>query len=79
MIFIHVSLYLLLALHRKELQELQNLYKQNSAHTAQQAELIQQLQLLHMDTQKVLKNQEDVHTAESVSYQKVCFYFVIKM
>ncbi|XP_073907862.1 centlein isoform X12 [Castor canadensis] len=68
-----------ITLVRKELQELQNLYKQNSAHTAQQAELIQQLQLLHMDTQKVLKNQEDVHTAESVSYQKlynelhVCF------
>ncbi|XP_053512315.1 centlein isoform X2 [Artibeus jamaicensis] len=55
----------------KELQELQNLYKQNSAHTAQQAELIQQLQLLNMDTQKVLRNQEDVHTAESISYQKL--------
>nr|XP_044991441.1 centlein isoform X4 [Jaculus jaculus] len=59
-----------ITLVRKELQELQNLYKQNSAHTAQQAELIQQLQLLNMDTQKVLKNQEDVHTAESISYQK---------
>ncbi|XP_033613544.1 centlein [Fukomys damarensis] len=56
---------------RKELQELQNLYKQNSAHTVQQAELIQQLQALNMDAQKVLKNQEDVHTAESVSYQKL--------
>ncbi|XP_058442352.1 centlein isoform X4 [Marmota monax] len=56
---------------RKELQELQNLYKQNSAHTAQQAELIQQLQVLNMDTQKVLKNQEDAHTAESISYQKL--------
>ncbi|XP_040818709.1 centlein isoform X1 [Ochotona curzoniae] len=56
---------------RKELQELQNLYKQNSAHTAQQAELIQQLQVLNMDTQKVLRNQEDVHTAESISYQKL--------
>ncbi|XP_051044087.1 centlein [Phodopus roborovskii] len=60
-----------IALVRKELQELQNLYKQNSAHTAQQAELIQQLQVLNMDTQKVLKNQEDVHTAESISYQKL--------
>ncbi|XP_049474509.1 centlein isoform X2 [Panthera uncia] len=56
---------------RQELQELQNLYKQNSAHTAQQAELIQQLQVLNMDTQKVLRNQEDVHTAESISYQKL--------
>uniref|UniRef100_A0A8C0KIK8 Centlein n=1 Tax=Canis lupus dingo TaxID=286419 RepID=A0A8C0KIK8_CANLU len=68
-----------ITLVRKELQELQNLYKQNSVHTAQQAELIQQLQVLNMDTQKVLRNQEDVHTAESISYQKVCFYSVIKM
>ncbi|XP_068408584.1 centlein isoform X3 [Eschrichtius robustus] len=42
-----------ITLVRQELQELQNLYKQNSAHTAQQAELIQQLQLLNMDTQKL--------------------------
>ncbi|XP_006864539.1 PREDICTED: centlein-like [Chrysochloris asiatica] len=60
-----------ITLVRKELQELQILYKQNSAHTAQQAELIQQLQVLNMDTQKVLRNQEDVHTAESISYQKL--------
>ncbi|XP_023614674.1 centlein [Myotis lucifugus] len=60
-----------ITLVRKELQELQNLYKQNSAHTAQQAELIQQLQVLNIDTQKVLRNQEDVHTAESISYQKL--------
>ncbi|KAL6056442.1 hypothetical protein STEG23_035714, partial [Scotinomys teguina] len=59
-----------ITLVRKELQELQNLYQQSSAHTAQQAELIQQLQVLNMDTQKVLKNQEDVHMAESISYQK---------
>ncbi|XP_051019928.1 centlein isoform X2 [Acomys russatus] len=60
-----------ITLVRKELQELQNLYKQNSAHTTQQAELIQELQLLNMDAQKVLMNQEDVHTAESISYQKL--------
>lgn len=60
-----------ITLVRKELQELQNVYKQNSAHTAQQADLIQQLQALNMDTQKVLRNQEDVHTAESMSYQKL--------
>uniref|UniRef100_A0AC11C710 Centlein n=1 Tax=Ovis aries TaxID=9940 RepID=A0AC11C710_SHEEP len=60
-----------ITLVRQELQELQNLYKQNSAHSAQQAELIQQLQVLNMDTQKVLRNQEDVHTAESISYQKL--------
>ncbi|XP_048359971.1 centlein isoform X3 [Sphaerodactylus townsendi] len=56
---------------RKELQELQNLYKQNTEHAAQQAELIQQLQALNMDTQKVLKTQEDAHTAETISYQKL--------
>lgn len=65
----------LLALHRKELQELQNLYKQNIEHTAQQAELIQHLQALNMDTQKVLKTQEAAHTAETMSYQKVGRFF----
>ncbi|XP_068784996.1 centlein isoform X3 [Struthio camelus] len=55
---------------RKDLQELQNLYRENTEHTAQQAELIQQLQALNTDTQKVLKDQEDAHTAETMSYQK---------
>ncbi|KAM6289922.1 centlein [Aegotheles albertisi] len=56
---------------KKELQELQNLYRQNIEHTAQQAELIKQLQALNTDTQKVLKDQEDAHTAETTSYQKL--------
>ncbi|XP_063810466.1 centlein [Pseudophryne corroboree] len=56
---------------RKELRELQNLYKQSNEHAAQQAELIQQLQSLNMDTQKVLRSQEDAHTSESISYQKI--------
>ncbi|KAG8455060.1 hypothetical protein GDO86_001326 [Hymenochirus boettgeri] len=56
---------------RKELQELQHLYKQCNEHAAQQAELIQQLQTLNMDTQKVLRNQEDAHTTETISYQKL--------
>lgn len=56
---------------KKELQELQNLYKQNIAHTTQQAQLIHQLQTLNTDTQKVLKEQEDVHTTETISYQKL--------
>ncbi|XP_009995346.1 PREDICTED: centlein, partial [Chaetura pelagica] len=55
----------------KELQELQNLYKQNIEHTAEQAELIKQLQALNSDTQKVLEDQEDTHTAETSSYQKL--------
>ncbi|XP_029860340.1 centlein isoform X5 [Aquila chrysaetos chrysaetos] len=56
---------------KKELQQLQNLYRQNIEHTAQQAELIKQLQALNTDTQKVLKDQEDAHTAETTSYQKL--------
>ncbi|KAM4809918.1 centlein [Rhinophrynus dorsalis] len=56
---------------RQELQELQNLYTQSSQHAAQQAELIQQLQALNMDTQKVLRSQEDAHTTETISYQKL--------
>ncbi|XP_075450998.1 centlein isoform X2 [Ascaphus truei] len=56
---------------RQELQELQNLYKQSNAHAAQQVELIQQLQALNMDTQKVLRSQEDAHTTETISYQKL--------
>lgn len=69
-LFLNFSL--LLVLHRKELQQLQNLYRQNIEHTAQQAELIKQLQALNTDTQKVLKDQEDAHAAETTSYQKVC-------
>ncbi|NXI46979.1 CNTLN protein, partial [Galbula dea] len=34
---------------KKELQELQNLYRRNTEHTAQQAELIKQLQALNTD------------------------------
>ncbi|XP_077331361.1 centlein isoform X2 [Lithobates pipiens] len=56
---------------RKELQELQKLYKQSNEHAAQQAELIQQLQTLNVDTQKVLRSQEDAHTTETISYQKL--------
>uniref|UniRef100_A0A8C5LY49 Centlein n=1 Tax=Leptobrachium leishanense TaxID=445787 RepID=A0A8C5LY49_9ANUR len=56
---------------RKELQDLQNLYKQSSEHASQQAELIHQLQSLNMDTQKVMRNQEDAHTSDTISYQKL--------
>ncbi|XP_058887608.1 centlein [Acipenser ruthenus] len=56
---------------RQELLEIQNLYKQSTEHTAQQAELIQQLEGLNLETQKVLRNQEDAHTTETISYQKL--------
>ncbi|XP_072445159.1 centlein isoform X1 [Chiloscyllium punctatum] len=55
---------------RQELQDLQCLYKESIEHAAQQAEVIQQLQALNLDTQKVLRNQEDAHALESRSYQK---------
>ncbi|XP_027490191.1 centlein isoform X13 [Corapipo altera] len=56
---------------KKELQELQNLCGQNTEYTAQQAELIKQVQALNANTQKVMKDQEDAHTAEITLYQKL--------
>ncbi|XP_064497761.1 centlein isoform X5 [Pseudopipra pipra] len=56
---------------KKELQELQNLCGQNTENTAQQAELIKQVQALNANTQKVMKDQEDTHTAEITLYQKL--------
>lgn len=73
-VVLYVNFSLLLVSHRKELQELQNLYRQNIEHTAEQAELIKKLQALNADTQKVLKDQGAAHTAETTSYQQVCHY-----
>ncbi|XP_066274913.1 centlein-like isoform X1 [Branchiostoma lanceolatum] len=56
---------------RKELAELQNTHRLCSEQAAQQAELIRQLQTLQLDTQKVLRNQEDAYNFESTSYQKM--------
>ncbi|XP_032530974.1 centlein isoform X15 [Chiroxiphia lanceolata] len=56
---------------KKELQELQNLCGQNTEYTAQQTELIKQVQALNANTQKVMKDQEDAHTAEITLYQKL--------
>ncbi|MBN3303825.1 CNTLN protein, partial [Amia calva] len=58
-------------LRQTELQEMRCLYQQSTEHAAQQAELIQQLETLHLDAQKVLRNQEDAHTHETISYQKL--------
>ncbi|XP_072373615.1 centlein isoform X2 [Scyliorhinus torazame] len=55
---------------RQELQELQGLYKDSVEHTGEQAGVIQQLQALNLDTQKVLRNQDDAHASETKSYQK---------
>lgn len=72
-IVLFLNFSLLLVLHRKELEELPNLYRQSIEDTTQQAELIKQLQTLNADTEKVLQDQEYAHTAKTTSYQKVCY------
>ncbi|XP_039550508.1 centlein isoform X1 [Pimephales promelas] len=56
---------------KRELQDLQCLYKQSVEHAGEQAQLIQQLEGLNLDTQRVLRSQEEAHTADAVSYQKL--------
>ncbi|XP_062851542.1 centlein [Trichomycterus rosablanca] len=56
---------------RKELQDLQALYVQSVEHAGEQAELIQQLEGLNLDTQQVLQSQERAHSTHSASYQKL--------
>ncbi|KAI2668523.1 Centlein [Labeo rohita] len=56
---------------KHELQDLQCLYKQSVEHAGEQAQLIQQLEGLNLDTQRVLRSQEEAHTADTVSYQKL--------
>lgn len=63
---------LLLIFKRKELEEIQNLCRQNIEDRTQQAELIKQLEALNADTQKVLQDQEYAYTAKT-TYQKVCY------
>ncbi|XP_016140834.1 centlein isoform X2 [Sinocyclocheilus grahami] len=54
-----------------ELQDLQCLYRQSVEHAGEQAQLIQQLEGLNLDTQRVLRSQEEAHTADTISYQKL--------
>ncbi|XP_059410055.1 centlein isoform X2 [Carassius carassius] len=56
---------------KHELQDLQCLYRQSVEHAGEQAQLIQQLEGLNLDTQRVLRSQEEAHTADTVSYQKL--------
>ncbi|XP_028312987.1 centlein [Gouania willdenowi] len=51
--------------------EVQTLYKQSTEHVAEQSHLITQLEGLNLDTQRVLKNQEEAHTANTTSYQQL--------
>lgn len=71
-IVLFLNFSLLLVLHRKESEELQNLYRQNIEDRTQQAELIKQLEALSADIQKVLQDHEYAHTAKT-TYQKVCY------
>ncbi|XP_022103027.1 centlein-like isoform X2 [Acanthaster planci] len=54
---------------RKEISDIQTTNSKAMEHANQQADVIQQLQTLQFDTQKVLKNQEDAHKIEVSSFQ----------
>ncbi|XP_068583819.1 centlein [Cebidichthys violaceus] len=56
---------------RCEFAEVQTLYRQSTEHAAEQSHLIKQLEGLNLDTQKVLRNQEEAHTADTTSYQRL--------
>ncbi|KAM9363716.1 centlein [Symphorus nematophorus] len=56
---------------RRECAEVQTLYRQSTEHAAEQSHLIKQLEGLNLDTQKVLRNQEEAHTADTTSYQRL--------
>ncbi|TNM85857.1 hypothetical protein fugu_008128 [Takifugu bimaculatus] len=55
---------------QRDYAEVQTLYRQSAAHAAEQSQLIKQLEGLNLDTQKVLRNQEEAHTADASSYQR---------
>ncbi|KAJ0033671.1 hypothetical protein NQD34_000778, partial [Periophthalmus magnuspinnatus] len=54
---------------RKECAEVQALYRQSAEHAADQSHLIRQLEGLNLDTQRVMRNQEEAHNADATSYQ----------
>ncbi|XP_041369581.1 centlein-like isoform X2 [Gigantopelta aegis] len=56
---------------RKELAELWTSHNQLTDHSSQQAQLIRQLQSLHQDTQRMMKNQEDAFSMEAISIQQM--------
>ncbi|XP_023816082.1 centlein isoform X3 [Oryzias latipes] len=60
-------------LHRLccDFADVQTLYRQSSEHAAEQSHLIKQLEVLNLDTQRVLRNQEEAHTADTTSYQRL--------
>ncbi|XP_070684053.1 centlein [Pempheris klunzingeri] len=56
---------------RRDCAEAQTLYRQSTEHAAEQSHLIKQLEGLNLDTQRVLRNQEEAHTADTTSYQRL--------
>ncbi|XP_041839801.1 centlein isoform X2 [Melanotaenia boesemani] len=56
---------------RHDFAEVQTLYRQSTEHAAEQSHLIKQLEGLNLDTQRVLRNQEEAHTADTTSYQQL--------
>ncbi|XP_047222141.1 centlein isoform X3 [Girardinichthys multiradiatus] len=56
---------------RRDFAEVQTLYRQNTEHSAEQSHLIRQLEGLNLDTQRVMRNQEEAHTADTTSYQRL--------
>ncbi|XP_047431348.1 centlein [Mugil cephalus] len=56
---------------RREFAEVQTLYRQSTEHAAEQSHLIKQLEGLNLDTQRVLRNQEEAHSADTTSYQRL--------
>ncbi|KAM9313757.1 centlein [Pholidichthys leucotaenia] len=55
---------------RRDFTEVQTLYRQSTEHAAEQSHLIKQLEGLNLDTQKVLRNQEEARSADTTSYQQ---------
>ncbi|XP_071954130.1 centlein-like [Antedon mediterranea] len=62
---------------RSELSEVKASHQHGLQHSAQQAELIRQLQALQHDTQQVIKSQEDVHHIHTSSYEKVFIMIIL--
>ncbi|XP_027874970.1 centlein isoform X2 [Xiphophorus couchianus] len=56
---------------QRDFSEVQGLYKQSTEHAAEQSHLIKQLEGLNLDTQRVLRNQEEAHTADATSHQEL--------
>ncbi|XP_054866355.1 centlein isoform X2 [Amphiprion ocellaris] len=56
---------------RRDFTEVQTLYRQSTEHASEQSHLIKQLEGLNLDTQRVLRNQEEAHTADTTSYQRL--------